>query len=111
MLRLVPGPGETVAAALLEPVGVTLRVDSGNDERFAVQLWTNLPSLAAWPWEPPPGADATAGPGGGSGAGGGGPAWHAETATPGNAENRIAVIPLCTGECGALAAWRGRVWA
>jgi len=95
-MRLVPGPGETLATGLLEPVGVTIRVgDDVDPGRTLVQLWTDLPSLAAWAPEA-------------AASGGGAPAaapWHAETATPaGGGDFRIAVIPLATGACRAAIA-------
>ena len=97
--RCVPGPGETVTAHLLEPVGITVRFpDAVDASRSLVQLWTDAPSLASWR------ADAA------GGAAAGPRPWYGVTATAASAcDYRIALIPLETGACVRVAVRGG--WA
>ena len=91
-LRLVPGPGESLQANLLEPQAIVIHLDApvSDSEKCSFQLWTDLPSLAAWLAPRDRGGEGEAHA----------PAstWHGETATgASDTEFRIATIPLSLG--------------
>ena len=89
-IRLIPGPGESLQVALLEPTGIAFHLSEAPDsERSSFQLWTDLRSLTAWLAPKEREDEVAAAPAA---------IWHAETATfLSPTELRIATVPLHIG--------------